>query len=353
MFTHCTLAGGTVKYVGITWIACPDAPEAVGECMRAGTLEVWSHGRITETFGLRAGDRLLVADGIAVGAGTALAEPADWQRTLRADLPPDAEAIVAWSEPPHRVCHDGVQDRPRFAPGWSPVRLVLHGGDGHVLAAHDLDRSVSPIAATGAVVRRGDPLASIPAAFRDNRIGGIARLIAFLNARPGRHRAVVAPCNGTIEALEPGAATLRARDGRVLRLRLPRPRHLAVEVGDEVFAGEPILHGERSHHALLHAWGEARLAEHMIAELEIETTRRGLAIPRVYWALVVRAMLRWRLVQDPGDTALRTGDVVSRAELDRAQADARTRGQRTATAVPVLRSIGFRRIPSAVRPRTA
>lgn len=97
--------------------------------------------------------------------------------------------------------------------------------------------------------------------------------------------------------------------------------------------------GERSHHALLHAWGEARLADHMVGELELEAARRGLAVPRVYWALAVRAMLGWRRIRDRGDTALRTGKIVSRDELEHAQRGVRAHGGRIATAVTVLRGL--------------
>jgi DNA-directed RNA polymerase subunit beta' len=335
-----TIGGGTVKYVGIASVPCPDAPNALGECVRDGVLEVWSHGRVTETFALAAGDQLLVADSATVDAGTVLAPPAPWERALRADLPADVEAIVAWSEEALDAPADAHDTRARFASGSHPVRLVLRDRAGQALATHDLDRATIPAVASGATVRCGDRLAWIPTTCRIDSIGGLGELIAFLEARPiGSSRAVIAPCDGTIEALDKATATLRARDGRILRLRLPCGRHVSVRVGDQLRAGGLVIHGERSHHALLHAWGEARLADHIVGELELEAARRGLAVPRVYWALAVRAMLGSRRIRDRGDTALRTGKIVSRDELEHAQRGVRAHGGRIATAVTVLRGL--------------
>jgi DNA-directed RNA polymerase subunit beta' len=333
-----TIGGGTVKYKRITAVPCPDTPTALGACVRDGVLEVWSRGRLTETIAVAAGDLLLVADHATVEPGTALLQSEPWQRVLRAELPADVEATAAWGAP---VLTGAPDEALRFAPGARTIRLELRDREGRVLVTHELDRAATPMVATGATVRRGDRLASIPGCGRIDRIGGIAELVAFLEARTlERGRAVIAPCDGTITALDPTMATLRARDGRILQLRLRRGHHVAVRVGDDVLAGDMILFGERSHHALLHAWGEARLAAHMIGELEIEAARRGLAVPRVYWALAVRAMLDWRRVRDPGDTALRSGEVVSRDALARAQREAQARGGRPAVATPVLRGLG-------------
>ena len=338
-----TSVGGTVIYRGVTLLPCPEAAEVAGECARNGVLEIWSRGRRCETSELVRGDRILVANGACVEAGAVLAERHPWLRTLRAELPVGVEAIAEWSEPPRASVIDeitGLDVGPRFAPGRSEVRLVLRNQVGQVIRTHVLKRNTIPEVTTEATVRRGDRLASIVARNDDGPSGGIAELIAFLEARQSRDvRAVVAPCDGTVVALDARVATLRARDGRLLTLRLPGCRPRLVDVGDELCAGDAITSGERSHHALLHAWGEARLAAHMTDELEVEAARRGISVPRTYWALAVRAMLSWRRIVDPGDTGLRLNAIVSRAELARAQRRVLARQGRAATAVTALRGL--------------
>jgi hypothetical protein len=68
-------------------------------------------------------------------------------------------------------------------------------------------------------------------------------------------------------------------------------RYIGVRVGDIVHAGDIVVYGERNHHALLHAWGEHRLSDHILDELQLLL---GPAVPRPYLALAVRAMLSYR-----------------------------------------------------------
>jgi len=133
--------------------------------------------------------------------------------------------------------------------------------------------------------------------FRDLVFCSLDDLRDFLAGRRiDRRAALSAPCDGVIEAIRRDSRTrqvhveLRAHDGRLLRLH-GRVDHLSCQVGDEVAAGDRLGSGSRDHRALLHAWGPVRLADHLIEELEVESARRGVQVPRSYWALVVRAML--------------------------------------------------------------
>lgn len=116
---------------------------------------------------------------------------------------------------------------------------------------------------------------------------------ALLDARPASHegRALLAPCDATVSAVDPAWIALRTDDARELRLRRPRRRYTyaTVEVGERVCAGDALTDGERHHRALLHAWGAQRLGDHLLDEL---TDVFGDAVPRVYLALAVRAMMQ-------------------------------------------------------------
>ena len=185
-----------------------------------------------------------------------------------------------------------------FVPSIEPLRLELHSAtDGSVLAVHDLDPFTStPIVRSQTVVRRGDRLAVVGRQQTFTPLPSLVALRALLDVCSTTDwPATVAPCRATVEAIEPDAITLRAPDGRSLRLRCPRRHHVAVRIGDIVRAGEPLVDGERNHHALLHAWGEDRLADHLLDELG---NLLGHAVPPVYWALVVRAMLDQRATRE-------------------------------------------------------
>jgi hypothetical protein len=212
---------------------------------------------------------------------------------LRAAIPEQIDALAQWSEPLVETVDEitGLT-RHGFGSGDGPVRLELRGRDGGRLAAYVIARSAHPEVASGSIVVRGQRLATIVRPDRSIRAGSDT-LRALLDARPtcDRTLALVAPCDGIVEALDttgPTMIAVRARDGRLLRLRVHGRRHVDVKVGDPVRAGEALTDGERSHHALLNAWGEERFAEHLLDELEQIC---GPAVPRVYWELAVRAML--------------------------------------------------------------
>jgi hypothetical protein len=233
--------------------------------------------------------------------------------------------------------------RPAFAPGHGDVNLSLVAPDGRVLSNVFVPRDARPTVADGHVVHRGDLLARRFMGWATpRRFSGIEALRGFLDARPERvERATVAPCDGTVERIEPRYIFLRSRDGRLRRVWRGRSRGRAPVVweGGEVSAGDILDDGARSHHDLLVAWGEERLARHMIEELETDAAQRSLAIPRAYWSLVVRSMLGWRRVLAPFDTGLRRHQVLSRDALLRVQRETEARGGTPATTAPVLRGL--------------
>jgi len=338
-----TIGGGTVRHGGgLAWIECPDHREAIGECTSAGTLDVLWNDKPMESFDLRAGDYLLVADGATVPPKTWLFSRDPWSRRVRADIPRGVTATVRWSEAPLRVKEDDVTGLVRhgFAPGERDVTVALRHDGGKVTLA--VPRDATPIVMDGILVVRGQLLAvSAAGVRRDEALSGIDALRDYLNGRraDGRFAAPVAPCDGRVETIEPTRMTVRAAGGTLHTVRKRLRGYPSVREGDEVRAGDALDHGERDHHALLRVWGEERLTRHMLEELEIETARRSLSIPRGYWVLVVRAMLAWRRVLRPGDTGLRRHRVLSRRDFERVQRETGARGGAPAVAAPVLRGV--------------
>src|SRR5262249_44404622 len=120
---------------------------------------------------------------------------------------------------------------------------------------------------------------------------GIETLRAILDVRQldRQPTALVAPYDATVMDIGQRWIVLRTSDDRTLRLRRQPRAHVLIHVGDAVEAGERLTDGERNHHALLHAWGEDRLGEHLLDELVLIL---GDSVPRAYLGLVLRAMLR-------------------------------------------------------------
>lgn len=341
-----SLGGGLVRYAGMTWIECPERPDAVGQCTAPGTIEILSGGGVVERFDALPGDTILVQEGATIRPETVVIESGALARGVRADLPHGVEAVVRWCEPVSSTMLDEVTGLSHlvFSPGQEDVEVDLVDDDGRTVVRMDVPRHARPIAVDGDRVHRGSLLATVlrPSPCETIRLGGVEALREFLDLRVYRPlgTATTSPLVGRVERIDKTAISLRTADGRLHRIRRRNGDHsLVVREGEEVRAGDSLESGQRSHHRLLRAWGEERLAAHMIEELEIETARRGLPIPRTAWTLVVRSMLAWRRILQPGDTGLRRHQVVSRRVFERLQREISDRGGTPATAAPALRGL--------------
>jgi len=284
-----TIGGGIVRYVDVRLLPCPEDPSRIGECEGPGRIDIIWQERVVESFEVGAGDAILVADDAEVAPDQELAVADPWARSLRAAIPLGVEAVVRWSEPVEILIDEGTGlTRRRFTRG--PVTLTLAARE-QALMTRTVERDVTPLVETGAIVRRGDLLASLPR-YRALRelVVGIDTLRAWLDVRPLDHepRALVAPCDATVVELDETSIVLRAPSERVLTLPRPPRAVMLVVVGDNVRAGDPLSDGERDHRELFDVWGAARFSGHLLEELELICGRR---VPRVYWALVLRAML--------------------------------------------------------------
>jgi len=319
----------------------------LGECLEGGTIEVLWGDRVVETLRVQPGDALWVEDGATVAPGQGLLRRTERIRSIRAVIPQGVKATARWSEQPAEEFFDERTGllQVRFAKSDAPLTVALLDAQGTVLAEVPIPRNATPAAREGERVRRGQVLAWFPLGHQPAIVRGLAGLRAFLAARipRGLGVAAIAPCDGRVVSLAPTRVVICAHDGRLWRVQCRRGSYHRVRGGDTVCAGDALVQGWRSHHRLLRAWGEARLADHMVEELEAESMQRGMRVPRVYWSLVVRAMLDWRRVRNPGDTGLRRNAVLARGEFEEVQRRTVAQGGARATAVTVLRGVGARR----------
>ncbi len=331
-----------VRYVGVRWLPSPERDDAVGECMaQRGKLELWRDGNLVDTIEVGRGDYLLVADGAVSKLGAALVERARWQASVRADVPASGSAIVAFGEAAVlRLDEVTGLERSAFGPGEGDVPVELIGSEDVVVSRVFVPRAARLEVADGATVRRGEVLAVFFPTRSRVAIGDLGSLRDFLNGRVCfGSAAAVAPRDGVVGEVSPNAFVLRDAKGKIWKLRRRPKSQVIVGTGDVVSAGDPLEEGQRSHHRLLHAWGPTRLATHMVDELDTEFTRRGLRVPRVYFALLVRTMLAHRRVLTPGDTGLRRHQIVHEATLERVQRATEANAGKSASFVPVFRGL--------------
>ncbi len=146
---------------------------------------------------------------------------------------------------------------------------------------------------------------------------------------------IVARTDGVIH-LEGGLLSLRsvARDERCYQI--PAGRKVVVQSGEEVLAGTALSAGLASPADILRISGEVAAARYLVAEVQAVFRTTGVFLHDKHIELIARQMLRWVVVDDPGDTTLIPQSLYDRFSCCEASASALAQGGRPALAHLVL-----------------
>src|SRR5207245_11186500 len=85
---------------------------------------------------------------------------------------------------------------------------------------------------------------------------------------------------------------------------IPAPRcvHIKQQAGQPVTAGEPLMDGPLNPHDILAVLGEKELQAYLVNEIQEVYRLQGVNISDKHIEVIVRQMMRWRKVEDVGDT---------------------------------------------------
>ena len=78
--------------------------------------------------------------------------------------------------------------------------------------------------------------------------------------------------------------------------------HVAVQEGERVRAGEPLMDGPRNPHDILAVLGEKELQKYLVDEIQEVYRLQGVNINDKHIEVISRQMMRWVRVEDVGDT---------------------------------------------------
>src|SRR5204862_1866747 len=83
---------------------------------------------------------------------------------------------------------------------------------------------------------------------------------------------------------------------------IPKGKHIQVQPGDRVRAGDPLQDGPPNPHDILRVKGEKELAAWLVNEIQQVYRLQGVGINDKHIEVIVRQMLRRVRVKDVGDT---------------------------------------------------
>lgn len=322
-----------------------------------------SKGKERATHRVPYGARLLVADGAKVKAGDKMA---DWD-PFTMPIITEKDGIVKFEDLVEGV---SVSDRTDEATGISSKvvidwrsqpkggdlkpRIALTGAGGKVLklpngldANYFMSTDAIISVENGGEVKAGDILARIPREAGKTRdiTGGLPRVAELFEARRPKDFAIISEVDGQVEFGKDYKAKRRIIVNPIDKTMepseylIPKGRHMAVQEGDFVRKGDPLLDGALVPHDILDVMGVEALAEYLVNEIQDVYRLQGVKINDKHIEVIARQMMQKIEIQEVGDTTFLVGENIDREEFEAANTKYIGQGKQPAKGKPVLQGI--------------
>jgi len=196
----------------------------------------------------------------------------------------------------------------------------------------------------GDSVNAGDVLAKIPSEFAKTKdiTGGLPRVTELFEARRPKNPARIAQIDGTVEfgKLMKGSRKLIIKpfekDGKPDEHNIPRGAYIIVGDGDKVTAGTPLMDGPLNPIDILTVLGESELAEYLLKEVQDVYRLQGVTIDDKHIEIIIRQMIKWRRIEEVGDTHFIPEQIVEKWDFEEENANVIANGGIPAKAKPHL-----------------
>jgi len=204
----------------------------------------------------------------------------------------------------------------------------------------------------GRPIDAGSTVAKIP---RDTTkvqdiTGGLPRVAELFEARKPKDHAIISEIDGEVSFGKDMKGKRRivvtpfSNEGQILHDQareylIAKGKHLQVQPGDRVRAGDPLMDGPANPHDILKVKGEKELAAWLVNEIQQVYRLQGVTINDKHIETIVRQMLRRVRIKDVGDTNFLIDEQVEKHNFERENERVLSRGQRPAMAESLLLGI--------------
>jgi DNA-directed RNA polymerase subunit beta' len=332
--------------------------ELVNLSRQAELVLVSEKGIERERYPLTYGAHIKVKEGQAVEAGQVLAE---WDPFTNAML----------TEVGGRIKFGDIMDNISVQERVDPVtgkasRLIIEGRDpelrprisvkddtgatAHIPDSPAYARYFMPVGAIlmvneGNEVFPGDVIAKIPRETTKTKdiTGGLPRVAELFEVRKPKETAIISEISGVVSfgrhVKGKRKIIVAPEVGKPKEYLIPKGKHVAVQEGDFVKAGEQLMDGSANPHDILNVSGLKELARYLVDEVQEVYRLQGVKINDKHIEVIVRQMLRRIKVVDPGDTDFLMGEQVEKWVFEERNDKAMAAGKRPATGEPLLLGI--------------
>jgi len=245
------------------------------------------------------------------------------------------QTIIEYRTTPYRPSVSIVDEtgQPKTRPGTnSPAVFQLPVGA--ILMARDGDE-----------VSEGDIIARKPRETSKTKdiVGGLPRVAELFEVRKPKEMAVVSEIDGIVsfgpETKGKRKIVVTPETGDEKEYLIPRGKHVTVQEGDFVEAGELLTEGYPELHDILKIKGEKHLAKYLVDEIQDVYRFQGVGINDKHIEIIVRQMLKKVQVLDSGDTNFLIGEQVDKGRFMEENMECVKQGLRPAVAEPLVLGI--------------
>ena len=293
---------------------------------RAGVINIVEPGsnRIVTKYDLVYGAELKVTDGQKVAKGDALYE---WEpynsviitekagRVRYRDLVPNLTFKEAIDEQTGHTTKIVIDSRDRTK---SPA-IEIMDEDGVTIQSYIIPTRAQIVVDDGEVVTIGTKLVKMPRDLGRLRdiTGGLPRVTELFEARAPQAPAAVTEIDGIIAIDKPKRGSrvisVTSLDGELRReYSVPIGRHVLVQEGDLVRAGDRLSEGAINPHDILHIKGINEVQGYLVNEVQEVYRMQGVKINDKHIEVIVRQMLQKVRITDAGDSRFLENDQVDR-----------------------------------------
>src|SRR5947199_2917494 len=315
-------------------------------------------GREREKYPVVYGAKIKVKDGGKVGIGQRLVEWDPYSLSIltevggRAAFGDIMEGVTMKEELDEVtglsrkviIDHPGASYRPRISIKDEAGKTAKVSGTSTV-ARYMLPVGAHIFVEKGRTVHPGDVLAKIPRETTKTKdiTGGLPRVAELFDARKPKEHAIINEIDGSVEfgGYVKGMRKIVVRNdmGDSKEYLIPKGKHINVQEGDWVKAGEPLMDGSANPHDILDIKGPKELQKYLVDEVQEVYRLQGVTINDKHIEIIVRQMLRKVRVEDPGDTDFLAGSQVDKFVFAEENEKIVAQGGKPAVAKPVLLGI--------------
>jgi DNA-directed RNA polymerase subunit beta' len=225
-------------------------------------------------------------------------------------------------------------------------QITIVSPAGQIMSYITLGSGTHVLVKDGDDILAGDLLAKTERSFGKTRdiVGGLPRVAELFEARQPKEPAIISHIEGIVELAGTNKGIRKIKVvppvGREREYNVPPGKHINVQNGDRVYAGQRLTDGPIIPHDILEVEGEEALCKYLLDEIQQVYRLQGVRTNDKHIEIIIRQMLRKvKIKDDPGDTPFLAQEEVHKIRFQEVNEQTQRRNGRPAEAEPMLLGI--------------